>query len=153
MIGDIAPKSMLRPVPRHLLAAGVRRGPDNEAIFQPTFRADRLRSYGNGGEQADSKQKPIHHVPLQWLDLIDGALEHIALTASCSSPAVHFGLRDCTGGDQSSDAGLAQTVTVAAHAILQTSCFKPPLATEPAVIFGTFSLAGHRRAGGEKNYS
>lgn len=86
MIGDIAPKSMLRPVPRHLLAAGVRRGPDNEAIFQPTFRTDRLRSYGNRGEQADSKQKPIHHVPLQWLDLIDGALEHIA-----SGPLLLFG--------------------------------------------------------------
>jgi hypothetical protein len=67
------------------------------------------------------------------------------------SPTVHFGLRDRTSGDQSSDAGMSQTVTVAAHAILQTSGLEAPLAAEPAIILGTFSLTGLGRLGRKEN--
>jgi hypothetical protein len=73
------------------------------------------------------------------------------LAAECCSPTVHFGLRDRTSSDQSSDAGMGQTVTVAAHAILQTSGLEAPLAAEPAIIFGTFSLTGLGRSGRAEN--
>ena len=42
---------------------------------------------------------------------------------------------------------MAQTVTVAAHAILQTSGLKAPLAAEPAIIFRAFSFASLGHAG------
>jgi hypothetical protein len=64
------------------------------------------------------------------------------LATQCCPSAVHFSLRYCSGSDQPSDAGVAQTITMAPHAILETARFETPLATETAVIFSTFSLAG-----------
>jgi hypothetical protein len=62
MIRDVSAKSVERPVGRNRLGAGIRCCPNNEAVFQPAFRADRLRSYGKGGDQPYSQQKLIHHV-------------------------------------------------------------------------------------------
>ena len=62
MIRDVAPKPVERPVGRNRLGSGIRCRPDDEAVFQPAFRADRLRSYGKGGDQPYSQQKLIHHV-------------------------------------------------------------------------------------------
>jgi hypothetical protein len=64
------------------------------------------------------------------------------LAASCGPSAVHFGLRNGTGGDQTSDACLAQAVPVTSHAILKPSGFESPLAAKATIVFGTFSLAG-----------
>jgi len=46
---------------------------------------------------------------------------------------------------------MAQTVPVAAHAILQTSGLKAPLATETAIIFRAFPFAGLGHANGAEN--
>jgi hypothetical protein len=46
---------------------------------------------------------------------------------------------------------MAQTVTVAAHAILQTSCLKTPLTAEPAIIIRAFSFTCLGHAGGAQN--
>lgn len=62
MIRDVSPKSVERPVGRNRLGSGIRRCPNNEAVFQPAFRADRWRRNGKGDDQPDSKQKLIHHV-------------------------------------------------------------------------------------------
>ena len=62
MIRDVAPKPVERPVGRNRLGSGIRCCPNNEAIFQPAFRADHWRSYGKSGGQPDSQQKLIHHV-------------------------------------------------------------------------------------------
>ena len=48
---------------------------------------------------------------------------------------------------------MGQPVTVLAHAVLQTTGFKPPLAAEPAVIVRALSLAGLGRADGTNNRS
>jgi hypothetical protein len=41
---------------------------------------------------------------------------------------------------------------MAPHAILETARFETPLATKPAVIFGTFSLAGLGDTNRAKSY-
>jgi hypothetical protein len=76
----------------------------------------------------------------------------IRLAAKSSSPAIHFGLGDGTGSDQSFDTPLAQIIAVPPHAVFQTSSFQSPLATEPTVILCALSLTGHGRARGKDNH-
>jgi hypothetical protein len=71
----------------------------------------------------------------------------LGLAAGGRSPAIDFGLGYSAGGDQSSDASLAQAVAVAPHAILQAPGLEPPLAAKPTIILGAFALAGLDRAG------
>jgi hypothetical protein len=75
------------------------------------------------------------------------SLVELSLTAGSRSPAIDFGLGHGAGGDQSSDAGLAQAVAVAAHTILQAPGLEPPLAAKPTIILGAFTFAGLGRAG------
>jgi hypothetical protein len=75
------------------------------------------------------------------------------LAAHRGPSAVHLRLRDCSCGDQASYTSLTQTVTVATHAILQTSGLKPPLAAKASIVLGTFSLAGLGDTDRAKKYS
>ena len=137
---------------RSLETAGIRGCPDGIAILQTARRGKRLQS-----ECASTKREKKVRVKISFLFPILPGLAHrcvygwFPLTAECCPSTVHFCLRHCPRGDQSSDAGFTQTVTVAAHAILQSSALKSPLAAEPAIIFCTFSLPRLCHAGGAQN--
>jgi hypothetical protein len=51
-MGDMMMKSSLRPIERDLSVAGICGSSDSVAVFQPAFRADRLRGYGKDGDHS-----------------------------------------------------------------------------------------------------
>jgi hypothetical protein len=75
----------------------------------------------------------------------------VDLAASGRSSAIDLGLRDSACLNQPADAGIGQLIAMPAHAVLQASCFEPPLAAKPPVVLCAFPFAGHRGAGGAKN--
>jgi len=51
-MGDMMMKSSFRPINRNLSVASICGPSDSVAVFQPAFRADRLRSHGKDGDHS-----------------------------------------------------------------------------------------------------
>jgi hypothetical protein len=133
MIRNVSPKPVERSVGRYVRIPGIGRRPDDGAVLERARRLRGLPDNDEGSSDPCGSQYSLH--PMSSLD-------ELVLAAERGSAAIDLRLRDSAGRDQSFDTALAQLVAVAAHAVLQASGLKSPLAAEPAVILGALSLAG-----------
>jgi hypothetical protein len=119
-IGNVAVKALLCTIERNLTVAGVCGTPDRIAIVKRSNWLRRQDTRGNHDHHHKRYYLRLHRFLSMRVGIArnTNVAKSVWLTAKCCPSAVHFGLGDCSCGDQSSDAGFAQTVTAAAHAIL-----------------------------------